>query len=211
MHRARFLPLLLLFGCADYDLGIASGGKGDTAGEAAPEDTAFADTSDSALPSNPAWYVVRADLSVVGGVASPEAATITIDVIDADLERINCVVDLASDLVTSAGAESELDIEGVWWNVPVRSDIAPCANLPDMLQLGVGPLHPDVRARLGTVGHDDIADSLYGAWLRADEGAVTVYGYAGTATDLFGDDAATLPPPDGLYRLAPLYVVALPD
>jgi hypothetical protein len=211
MYRMRSLSFLLLFGCAaDFEMGAITENSDDTGRYAAP-DTAPEDTSDSALPADPTWYVVRADLSVIGGVASPEAATVAIDVIDADLERVNCVVDLAADLVTGATAESEPDSDAVWWTVPVRSDTAPCANLPDTLQLGVGALHPDVRARLGTVGHDDIADSLYGAWLRADEGAVTVYGYAGTATDLFGDDVAALPPPDGLYRLAPLYVVALPD
>ncbi|MES2642052.1 MAG: hypothetical protein V4850_21390 [Myxococcota bacterium] len=206
----RSLSFFLLFGCAEYDLGV-NAEAGDDTGRYATPDTALEDTSDSALPADPAWYVVRADLSVVGGVASPEAATVAIDVIDADLERVNCVVDLAADLVTGATAETEPDSDAVWWDVPVRSDAAPCAILPDTLQLGVGALHPDVRARLGAVGHDDIADSLYGAWLRADGGAVTVYGYAGTATDLFGDDVAVLPPPDGLYRLAPLYVVALPD
>lgn len=208
MNIMRLLPLVLFSVACSPDKSLTSDANltGDT-GRRFPDDTSDLDTGDTSSTMHPAWYVVRADLSIVGGVASAEGASVAIDVIDEDLERLNCVVDLAPDLVTAA----EPDADRVWWTVPVRSLMAPCATLPDTIELGVGSLHPDVRARLGTVGHDDIADSLYGAWLRVDEGDITVFGYAGTVTDLMGDDAATLPPPDGLYRLAPLYVVALPD
>lgn len=202
------LALVLPLGCAEYNLGKGADSFVDETGRATDAaDTAPDDSDDAELAENPAWYVVRAELRVVAGEASAEGASVSIEVIDADLERITCVVDLTPALVTAAEPEPE----AVWWNVPVRSASAPCATLPDTILLGVGSLHADVRARLGTVGHDDIADSLYGAWLRADAGDIAAFGYAGTASDLVGDEIAVLPPPDGLYRLAPLYVVALPE
>ncbi|MDP2307641.1 MAG: hypothetical protein Q8P18_16580 [Pseudomonadota bacterium] len=205
----HLLPLVLLVGCADYDLSAGDYAKDDTAGATDADDSAVDDSADTEEATDPAWYVVRADLTVAGGVATPDAASISVEIIDADLERISCVVAVSPDQVTAA--EAEPDSETVWWAVPVRSANAPCATLPDTLLLGVGPLHPDARARLGSVGHDAIADSLFGAWLQADGGDITVFGYAGTASDLLGDDTAVLPPPDGLYRLAPLYVVPLPE
>ncbi|MDP2312468.1 MAG: hypothetical protein Q8P41_06145 [Pseudomonadota bacterium] len=200
------LALAVFGGCsADYDLsGKTDGAASDTAGEA--DDTGLPE--DTGLPTDPAYYVVRADLAVVDNVASAQDAVVSIEVIDADLRRVDCVADVAAEFVTPGVADTDANL--VWWEVSVRVSAAPCATLPSTLSLGVGELHPDARARLGTVNHDDIADSLYGAWLRADGGDPSVYGYAGTDDDLAGDDEALLPAPDGLYRLAPLYVVPLP-
>ncbi len=206
---ARLLLMLtsVLSGCSeDYGLEMSKG-SADTGG-LPPDDTSDEDTEDSGVPEEPAWYVVRADLAVVGGVASAVGAVVSIEIIDEDFDRIDCVVDLAADRVAPGTPDAEAGL--VWWDVTVQASPEPCAPLPAVLSLGVGELHPDARARLGTVEHDDIADSLYGAWLRAGAGEPTVYGYAGTAADLTGDDPAVLPPPDGTYRLAPLYVVALP-
>lgn len=202
----RFLLLLLLVGCSAVP---ENSGDKEFALDSADldgHDTSDTDPDDTSGPIDPAWYVVRADLSIVGGLASVADAAVSIDVIDADLIRVNCTVEL-----TGAVTASEPSAGIVWWAVRVQSDTTPCATLPHTLHLGVGALHPDARARLGAVNHDDIADSLYGAWLRtAVTEAATAYGYAGTASDLLGDDVATLPPADGTYRLAPLYVVALP-
>lgn len=208
--RELLLPTVLLTavlgGCsAEYAMDAVPG-EADS-DRHATEDTAEEDP-DTGEPEEPAWYVVRADLAVVGGVASEVGAVVAVEIIDADLQRIDCVVDLAADLVSAGPVDAEAGL--VWWDVSVRASPAPCAPLPAVLSLGVGALHPDARARLGTVGHDGIADSLYGAWLRADAGEPMAYGYAGTAADLLGDDPSVLPPPDGTYRLAPLYVVPLP-
>jgi len=200
---------LLLAGCSSaYDMA-----KGD---EASFEDTAVGGGTDSdtgdldSVPViEPAWYVVRASLSVLDGVASAVDSAVTLEVIDADLARIDCTVALGTDGLLAGEVDGELGV--VWWYVPVEPVEPPCAPLPAALSLGVGTLHPDARARLGAVGYDGVADSLYGAWIREEDGGPSVYGYAGTAADLTGDDAAVFPPPDGLYSLAPLYVIALPS
>jgi len=204
----RFFFLLFAAACADYNLGANKGSAAeDTADGVDATDTAVDDT-DTGAAENPAWYVVRADLTVLDGVASASAAVVSLDVVDADLERTDCVVPLSSDGVT--GDESATVDGFVWWTIPVVPVETACAPLPDTLTVGIGAMHPDVRARLGSVGHDDIADSLYAAYLILDD-APAAFGYAGTASDLAGDDVAAWPAPDGLYRLAPLYLVPLPD
>jgi hypothetical protein len=192
-------------GCADYDM--AKGELSDT-GWNAPRETGDADDSDTGAPTAPAWYVVRAALAVIDGLPSAAGASITVDIVDEDLDRVDCSVDLDAALVVAGPAADSS--EPLWWEVPVSPATAPCAPIPDTLALGVGALEPDIRARLGTVGVDDVADSLYGAYLRADAGETSTYGYAGTETDRQGDDVATLPPPDGVYQLAPLYLLPLP-
>lgn len=212
MIRCSVLSLLggaiSLAGCADDALRADTTESSDSGDVGSFDDTAVQD-GDTGPPSDPSWYVVRADLTIAGGVGTAEAADVDLEVVDADLVRTNCEVALDTSGLAGTSVDGA-EPGSVWWELPVVPTSASCATLPGMLSLGVGSLHPDVRARLGAVGHDDIADSLFGAWLVVD-GELTAYGYAGTATDLVGDDDAALPPPDGLYRLAPLYLVPLPE
>jgi hypothetical protein len=208
--RRELLPLLLCLGaCSDNSIKGSFEPGADTAAGTDPADTdTGADTEDTGAPIDPVWYTVRADLAVIDGVASGEGAVLAIDVVDADLERTDCVVTLD----TSGVVAGEATDDGVaaWWATPVTPVATPCARLPSTLVLGVGPLLPDIRARLGAVGQDDIADSLYGAYVQNGAGETT-FGYAATDLDLTGDDLAAIPLPDGLYHLAPLYLLALSD
>lgn len=183
-------------------------GATDAENDLTPEDADSGVLDDTAAPEVPTWYVVRAALSIEGGLAVPTGAEVTVDIVDADLERVNCSFSLAIDALDAA---PESPGEGVWWELPVDAPNDACAALPASLILGVGALPSDVRARLGSVGLDDVADSLYGAWILPDGAeSPSAFGYAGTAADLAGDDAAALPPPDGAYTLSPLFLLALP-
>lgn len=204
-HLLHLALLVGLAGCADYKVGAME----DNASAPIDDDTGDSSDADTAPEPVPTWYVVRAELTILGGLAVADGAAVQIDVVDADLERIDCTFALpVTDLRVPAAPPAEA---GVWWELPVEAPEDACARLPGTLTLGVSELHPDVRARLGTVNLDDVADSLYGAWILV-EGATepSVYGYAGTAVDLAGDDVAALPPPDGTYTLAPLYLLELP-
>jgi hypothetical protein len=210
MKTYLFAWLPLLAACAGYDLS----GKGDLESADTGADEERDDTGpppdDTSAPLEPAWYSVRASLEILGGAASGQGAAVSIEVVDADLVRIDCVVTLTADSVRSDTPDTETGT--LWWSMPVvPSDETPaCAPLPSTLRLGVGPLHADARARLGAVSLDDVADSLYGAWI--DTGPEpAAFGYAGTSLDLAGDGPADLPPPDGRYTLAPLYLLALPE
>lgn len=199
------LNLVLLFGaCVDSALNANKGAVEDPTFSG---DTAVTD-GDSAPTTFPAWYAVSAELTVAKGVATVDAASVTMEVVDSDLEGVSCLVELSTDELV-AGAPNQYGVE-LWWDLPVSATDS-CAVLPVSLSLGIGALDSDVRARLGTAELEDVADSLYGAYLRADGGDVWSFGYAGTAADLAGDGVAELPPPDGAYLLAPLYLAALPE
>jgi hypothetical protein len=201
--------LLLLAACGGYALDRTKG-DADSAGTA-PEDTSDADTGeldDSYLPDG---WVLSADLPVVGGIPSLEGAAVTLEVVDSVQRGVACSMTLD----TAGLAVSELTPDPTvwaWWTLDVVPLDEPCEEaLPTTLGLGVGELVGDIRARLGTVEHDEVADSLYGAYLASDDGVVYVFGYAGTDGDLAGEDAASNPPGDGVYHLAPLYVFPLAD
>jgi hypothetical protein len=206
MYITTFLGLLLAGCSADYDMSKEVDAAFDDTAGAADTDADETGDVDTEPALEPAWYVVRASLSVVDGVASASDATVAVEVIDADLERVDCTVPLDTAAVVAGPADPDV----LWWDLRVDPLEAPCAPLPATLSLGVGTLHPDARARLGAVGYDAVADSLFGAWIRPDDGEAAAYGYAGTEADLTGDDPAVFPPPDGRYALAPLYVLALP-
>ncbi len=208
--RFLFSTLLLSAGCADYALDNAELAPGnDTARVMDTFDTGEEDPDSGGEPRSPAWYVVRAELAVENGAPSAQGAQVTLDVVDADLVRTDCIVELATDGIVAGDAATD-DSVPLWWELPVVPATETCALLPETLVIGLGAMVPDVRAQLGTVDHDDIAESLYAAFLLLD-GDAAAFGYAGTVTDLLGDDAATNPPPDGLYQLAPLYLVPLPQ
>lgn len=207
MIRIFLFSTLCVAGCSPEQALQAERESLDTGVEDTVTDSQEVD--DTAPATSPAWYVVRADLAVAGGAPVAEGAVVSIDVVDADLERTDCVVELdpaGLRAVTVTVAEPG----SLWWELPVVPVAESCATLPSTLTLGLGSLDPDVRARLGAVQLDTVADSLFGAYLLLD-GAATAYGYAGTESDLAGDNPALLPPPDGRYRLAPLYLAPLPD
>lgn len=199
-----------LAGCSAYDLSDQAPND-DTGAYGAPGgDTADTATDDLDTGGGderpPDGWVVHARLSVVGGVAVADGADVRVVFVRGEGDVV-CNVPLdPTGVVPEASPE---DTVAAWWTVDVVPTVDPCAELPGTLGLGVGDLHASARARLGAVGLDEVADSLFGAYAQADGGPVYVLGYAGTEGDLAGDDAAVAPPPDGTYTLAPLYVLPL--
>lgn len=211
MTTRLLLALLGASGCSDYDLGAEraprsdTGWGGDAGGDTAdtgPNDT---DTDLDEVP--PDGWVLHARLAAVGGVPVADGADVRVAFVNGDAGEVACEVPLDPAGVV-AGTSPE-DVVALWWELPALAEAEACGPLPATLGVGVGELHASARARLGTVGLDTVADSLYGAYVRADDGPVYVLGYAGTDGDLAGDDVATTPPPDGTYTLAPLYVLPL--
>lgn len=206
----RLLLLLPLAACyADSALtkeGDTSGASSDTGGNDG-EDSAL-DTGDTGEVLVPAWYTVSARLTVVGGVASTKAAEVTAVIVAEDQVTAACEVPL--DVAGLTVGKSPIPEVAYWWELEITPAKAPCATLPASIEFGLGEMGADVLARLGAEGLDDVAGSLYGAYLREPESEVYIYGWAGTDSDLAGDTAATFPPPDGVYTLAPLYLLRLP-
>lgn len=200
------LFLLLSFGaCEDYALDAGNPGAEMRAMDSGTPEADATDTGEVLLP---AWWAVHAQLTVFQGVASIQDAAVEVEIVDADLERIAC--SFALDTTTLAvGTPDDADV-AVWWDLGVAAPADACATLPASLGLGIGRLLPDARARLGSVGNAAVADSLYGAFVRAGDSPLAVYGYAGTAANRAGAGQAEWPLPDGLYTLEPLYLLALP-
>lgn len=214
MKLLSLLPLLGLGACADYALEATKADDRDAAGNDDDEDVEIQDTGGAADTGTdgdepvPDGWIVQAVLGLAGGVPVADGASVRLDFVEAGDQAVACAVGL--DPTGVAGAASPDPAIWAWWEVDVVPEDPACSALPDTLGLGVGELHPDARARLGAAGRDDVAASLYGAYVQVNDGPLWVYGYAGTDADLAGDDAAADPPPDGLYALLPLYVLPLP-
>jgi hypothetical protein len=199
----------LLAACAE---GTNVKGGGDDSGAAG--DTGLGDTAedggddDSGESLPPEWFTLEARLQVLGGEAVADGAEVTFLAVAKDRQTVACEVPLVVSGVTIEAPDSAE--VALWWAFTVEAADDACAPLPTTIGLGVGELGADARAQLGAVGMDTVAESLFGAYLQVDGAGPSLYGWAGTESDAAGDDPATLPPPDGVYGLHPLYLVALP-
>lgn len=201
-----YLSLMLLGACSnDGSLFGPTSDASDSAGAEA-QDTG-SDSTDTADAGPPAWFTFAGRLPMVSGAAEVEGAEGRLVLAGSELDRRDCAPILASAITTDVNPAVEASLYA-WWQFDL-SDLGDCAaeGLPARLGVGIGELHPEVRARLGTVDREDDADALYGAWLSDDEGStVFAFGYA----DAGSEEEASAPPPDGLYELVPLLLLPLP-
>ncbi len=203
----RFVPLLIACGCTDMALNAKE--AADATSDSGTSDEADADTdadTDADADSDfiPEWYSLAAVATVDGGVAGSLEPRFVIG--SSDLERRDCGVMAPSDL--AATAPSSESIYTYWtFTVPTDNGCDGVAGTPARLGVGIGVLDPEVRARLGTVDLDGVADELWGAWLIADDNVPFPFGYAQGA----GGAPADGPPPDGSYTLEPLLLLRLSE
>ncbi len=206
----RYLPRLLccslLGACSDLSLnakGAAEDAGTNETGHGADMDTA----TDSAVDAS--WYAPAAALSVVDGAAVTADAAVRLRLADADRTDLECDLVLpVDDLVVTTSPAAAI---AFWWELAISiAGASECArmSLPVQIGLGIGPLDPEVRARLGTVGREDEADGMYGAFARIDGGEVIAIGYAAPEDTSL---EATDPPVDGDYELEPVFLLPAPD
>lgn len=204
--RIPFLLIAVLAGCSENALSAKENGSPDTGG--GDVDTATADDTGTTPPAaEPAWFALSALLPVAAAQPVTKGVTVTLSVESDPPGEPLCEV-----TPTLFGVEGGVPPDAsiaVWWEMSLVA-ASPCATLPGRLELGIGALHPDVRARLGSLDLDVVADSLFGAYARVDGGEVYAFGYAATEAALSGTEPAELPPPDGAYAVVPLYLLALP-
>jgi hypothetical protein len=183
-------------------------GQADSATNVADTGAGESGDQDSSPPPEPSWFTPRAVIDVAAGV--PTLSQLSILVVDVDMTTVVC--ELAQDATLAVAEVPPDDTVSVWLVETLTPGDADCAELPSPIGIGIGVLPADVRAQLGPSGLDDVADSLFGAYVRAPESEsedLAAFGYAGTPDDLAGDDAATLPAPDGQYVLNPLFLLKL--
>lgn len=188
-------------GCTDSALSATEGATdaSDTAGSDSDDstnDTAAEDNSDYEA----AWFTLGATLTISGGIATAAGSSVHFVLGDPDLVRLDCD-DLALD--TLATVEPPTEPYYAQWSLTVPADDG-CggvnATLPASLSIAMGELDPEVRAQLGTVGLDQEASHLYGAFFGADGGPFLPFGYAQGAADA----DASAAPTDGSYVMEPL-------
>jgi hypothetical protein len=194
--------LLLLVACADYALSTGERGDMDTGSDAALDSgAADADTEEAIVADH---WVLDGSVTLAEGLPAPELGALRVRTVRVSDGAPVC--ESAYDLDALVAADAPDDAVYAWWDGAAA--IAPgCAGAPDALAIGLGALLPDLRARLGTVGHEGAADALFGAYLRHEDGAVVAFGVAGTESALRGEGVATAPPPDGAYQILPLYAL----
>lgn len=197
--------VLLLSACSDSSLAVKDDGSKDTANAGTDSWDTEGDTGQIDDPATPAWYTVNAVVALAAGAPDPSTAMIEIEVVDEDLVRIDCSV--ALDPAELSGDQVPNEDIYTWWALPVTPLEDPCTTLPTTLELGLGTLDAEVRARLGTVDLEDSAGQLWGAWMRVDGGDLWAIGYASAASD---PEEATMPPPDDVYTVVPLFLAPLP-
>lgn len=211
------LPLGSLVAC------MAS--KGDLApanetGWTKPPDTSSdipADSGDDGEEQPPAWYTVAATATLTGGQPSTEGATMVFRLYPEDGPGDDALCETAATAPVLTPLEIPTD-SGLlaWWEVTVPATDGACDLLwtafPTTVQLGIGPMHPDIAAVLASAGYGGLADSLYGAYVSVDGGlTLWVQGVAGVEASYAGEAVRDEdgPLPDGTWRLEPLYALPL--
>ena len=214
----------VLVGCSNSDL-AGSQFRDDTGEGASPSDTAVDDgdsgqTVTDTVPQ-PTWFRLGAQVSLVDGLAA--AVSLDLVLYDADQVLIPDCAELREVQGVVVSQDTPDPTVYHWWELllaPAEVSCLSAGQLPDVLVLGLGALHPEVRAQMLSRGLDDVSGSLYGAYalLAADELALEpaeqralAYGYAGTPSDRAGETPAldAGPLPDGDYTLSGVFLFPL--
>lgn len=184
----------------------------DTAAEADDTD------DDTDVEIAPSLFSLDASLTITSGAIEP--ASVTVDVAfwttatgtpTALCARAPLVVD-----ATEAPIVDDVPLWG-WWELSLQADDADgCSwEIPTPIRFGIGELDARLYPAMEAHDFDTTTTAPYGAYVAyGDEAApVFVYGVAGTAPVLDGDEAAatTGPLPDGSYRLVGLHLLPLPE
>ena len=209
----RVVTLVLLAGCSDAKTLMT----GDEAMIAADDymDTGYADGDEAPSAAQVSHWMLSGSLQIESGAVVADLSTLSVSVVGSDDSE------LCSDRVSIAQADviedvPEPELEG-WWQItvsdPVEDSCLSGFNVfgePGSFFLGVGPLHPEIRAILSADPElldvsTETVQSIFAAF--DDDGPVWVFGVAGTAADFSGDIEASVPGTlnDGVWGFQGLY------
>lgn len=194
--------LVILLACSDNALsGKDNNEVQDTASSA--DTAATGDTGGTDDTPRPEWFTLAATATLVDG--APTATTAESIIVDEDQSTEICRVPI--DTTGFVGTTPPADEIAVWWELPAIVIESDCPLGITDVAFGIGALDPEARARLGQVDKDGIANQLYGAYARVENGDIYAIGYAEAANP---EDVAVFPPPDDDYSLVPLFLLPLP-
>lgn len=203
--------LVMLAGCA-----ISKGGDaGSDTGTGENFDTF--DTGDSGQDGDgpvPTWWTLSATLEIASGAVVSESSTVEVTVLDQEHAAI-CSVLAASPSVLASDELPDPTLF-TWWRLGSMEWSDGCAShdvvvpTPSRFLLGVGEMHPEILAVLGSLGDvsDSAATSLNSAYASFDSGeTIYVFGAAGLVVAYDGVGEALTGPPltDGTWLVRPIY------
>ncbi|MFT4974213.1 MAG: hypothetical protein ACI8S6_000095 [Myxococcota bacterium] len=173
------------------------------------------DTADPDQDSGAAlWWTLRAEIPIGDGLPQTKSASLTVTLLDADLAP---VCEAAAPVLSIEPAEAPDPTIYAWWSLstgPIKDCIYRAPELPDPLLLGVGAMHPELRAALSVSGEAD-PDALSGAYVSLDGlQTLLVFGAAGLPEAWEGDGAPadkTTPLADGSWSLRPVFTFRLSE
>ena len=215
MRRDRWqrmsVPLGLAFMLSACSSSAKFAGSSDTGSTAGDEDVGTTDTgaADTGLVTWPLWWRLSAQLTIEADGIQAAKSSLEISLID-ERDEVICTARVALVSAESIAATSSAVL--AWWSVEPEASETLCgvytSPLPEALQLGVGELHPDIRAAMASF--DNLAEDapLNGAYASMNEpDSVLVFGVAGLqeAYEGQGEAAEVLPLADGLWSILPIY------
>jgi len=171
--------------------------------------------------AEPTWWRLDSELLVSAGQLSRTESQLIVSVLDFEgLVLCTEEVRVAETDTIPVRPESELL---TWWSITLGDGTRTCAGifdvatLPDSIEVGVGQMHPELKAVSSLVSDlpDTGVDTLNGAYARLDSDAddIWVYGYAGDAAAWLGTagPATVAPLADGRWTLRGVYSFPIAD
>jgi len=205
------------FGCAAYDGKFGAPGDLDTG--LMPDSAAEAEDTGQVISHDPAWWWLHANLSISKGEIILEESSLQVELQD-EFQNFICIETFPIAEIVPEKSPSEVIYS--WWSLVPGTGAGGCAEkvktmpLPARLQLGVGDMHPEISAVLGSVSQlSDGAESIVnGAYVSFDDPeTLYVYGVAGLEAAFNGEGSLQEEAPlsDGDYTVLGVYAFAVTE
>lgn len=222
MARETLWLALFLAGCSSGDRADLAGATADTANDAGAGGGDEESSWDSGLEEDdaavPAWWRLDAEVVVSGGDVDAAASRLEVTLVGED-EASTCTVSGTAGRYTPVRPLPD-ELLVTWWSVESIAWSGECADLgyadalPSEIELGIGALHPEIEAVLGTValaeaGSEATLNSAYATIDGSD--TIYVFGAAGLseAWTGAGEPATSEPLADGTWSVRAAYAFLL--
>jgi hypothetical protein len=206
----------LLAACSSYSLDKESSKAQDTwrGHDGGDVDSA----EDDAALDGPVWWRLDADLVVSGGDVVASDSTLSVTLLNADGVQMCVATGTPGAAIPVFPVPDDLLV--TWWDVTDISWTPDCDGLTaqsatlESLSLGVGQMHVDIVAVLGTLAGvaEGAEGALNGAYARVEtDGPIYVFGVAGLGTAFagVGDPVERAPLTDGVWQVRGAYTFTI--
>ena len=216
----RYAYALCFMGCvatlsACADSKLSDDGEVDTGNALGASDT-DEDGSDTGEPPLPAsWWALQGELTL-GEDGLPETGsqfTVTLFGENEDSPKPVCSLEYA-DVSLTAVAPTPDEAIFHWWDLSVgEPDDTDCnahklPSLKEGVSIGVGALHADIKAALGSTRYAGLQNELYGSYISLDS-SKTIWAYGVSSSSAKDTPVSSAPLPAGTYTFLGVYLLPL--